>query len=514
MSQYKHKISKSRFVSGVQCEKKLYFDLFRGDLKPTISDQQKALFETGNQVGVLAQDAFPEGKDASPESYFDFSKAIENTKLWINEGVETIYEAAFFYDEVLAALDILHHQDGQRWAIEVKSSTSLKDYHITDASLQYWVMTKAGFRPDKFFLMHINNKYIRNGFLDLEKLFIKVDITNQVIANQDMVEQRLLGFKSLEKTLEPKVAIGKHCKTPFTCDYMHHCWQHIPENSVFDLSNARGKDWDLYNKGIIELSSIPEDITLSHRQRLQANGLKKGDSYIDKVAIAAFVEKCTYPLYFFDFETVFPTVPILDNSSPFQQIPFQYSLHIMTAPHLPLKHTEFLAVPLHFVARAIMYDIEQTVPFEHQIIQDPRKSLIEQLKQDFGTTGSIVAYNAGFEKGVLAKLAEAFPEDKSFLNDLIGRFVDLLDVFRNAWYYMPEMGASASIKSVLPAIAPEFSYSDLEISNGGDASATFQGIIDGEIEMTPEIKTNLLKYCERDTEGMVVIWKELLRCIK
>ena len=262
MSQYKHKISKSRFVSGMQCEKKLYFDLFRGDLKPTISDQQKALFETGNQVGLLAQDAFPEGKDASPESYYDFSKSIERTSAWINEGVATIYEAAFFHDEVLAALDILHHKDNERWAIEVKSSTALKDYHILDASLQYWVMTQSGFKPDKFYLMHINSSYVKNGDIEVEQLFTLVDITQEVIANQEMVENKLSRFKLLSKETEPIIAIGKHCSSPFDCDYKGHCWQHITKNSIFELVNARGKDWDLYNNGILELINIPNDIEL------------------------------------------------------------------------------------------------------------------------------------------------------------------------------------------------------------------------------------------------------------
>jgi len=499
MPPYKHKISKSRFVSGMQCEKKLYFDLFRGDLKPTLTEQQKALFESGNLVGELAQKVFPNGKDASPESYYDFSKSIEQTRAWINEGVATIYEAAFFHDEVLAALDILHHQDNERWAIEVKSSTSVKDYHILDASLQYWVMTQSGFTPDRFYLMHINNGYVKNGAIEVEQLFTLVDITHQVIANQAMVENNLSRFKGLSKEIEPIIAIGKQCSSPFDCDYKGHCWQHIPKNSVFELGNARGKDWELYNKGILELINIPSAIGLNHRQQLQVEGLKNGTSYIDKTSIAEFVSKCHYPLYFFDFETIFPALPIVDNTSPFQQIPFQYSLHILEDENAPLLHKEFLAEPSYFKTN------DKT--------KDPRKKLIEHLQSDLGTTGSIVAYNASFEIDILKKLALAYPEDANFLNDLANRFVDLLVVFKNGWYYKPEMKASASIKSVLPAIAPEFSYKDLEISDGGLASTTFLGLIEGTIEFTPELKNNLLVYCERDTEGMVILWKELLRCI-
>lgn len=473
--------------------------MFRGDLKPTLTEQQKALFESGTTVGELAQKVFSNGKDASPETYYDFSKSIELIKTWIAEGVTTIYEASFFYDEVLAALDILHHHGNERWAIEVKSSTSLKDYHVLDASLQYWVMSQSGCRPDKFFLMHINNGYIKRGAIEVEQLFTLVDITDKVLQNQEMVENNLSRFKLLSKETEPSVAIGKHCDSPFSCDYKGHCWQHLPANSVFELGNARGKECELYNKGIVELINIPNETILTHRQKLQIDGLKKGTSFINQTEIARFVSKCTYPLYFFDFETIFPAVPIVDNSSPFQQIPFQYSLHILENQKATLIHKEFLAEPSHFNS--------------DDPTKDPRKKLIEQLKVDVGTHGNIVAYNATFEIDVLKKLAVAYPEDADFLIDLTNRFVDLLVVFRNGWYYKPEMKASASIKSVLPAIAPEFSYKELEISDGGLASNTFLALIEGNIEFTPAIKNNLLKYCERDTEGMVVLWRELLNCI-
>ena len=236
-------ISKSRYVSGVQCEKKLYYDLFRKDLKLPISEQQEELFSSGHFIGHLAQQLYPNGKDATPENYSDFSHSFESTKQWINDGVETIYEAAFFYDDVMAALDILHHQNGERWAIEVKSSTDVKDYHITDASLQYWVMSNAGFKPDKFFLLHVNNKFIKNGIIDPKDFLTLKDITDRVIAKQDEVIQNVIRLKNVvnNKETEPEVKISNHCSAPFSCDYMHHCWKHVPENSVFNLPYAKGK---------------------------------------------------------------------------------------------------------------------------------------------------------------------------------------------------------------------------------------------------------------------------------
>jgi len=344
--------------------------------------------------------------------------------------------------------------------------------------------------------MHIDNTYVRNGEINPNELFKLEDITEIVVNNQPWVTENIDRLKEmLLNKSEPLIDIGKHCDSPFSCDYKHHCWKHIPEKSVFSLYSPRGKDWKLYEKGIIKLSDIPESTTLNHRQELQINGIKNGASYIDETSIIEFLSNWVYPLYFFDFETIFPAIPVLDGTRPFQQVPFQYSLHIVSEINEEATHKEFLAHPKDFSNKNSV---------------DPRKQLIEQLKKDIGNIGSIVAYNAAFEITVLKSLAGAFPDDKVFIDQLINRFVDLLIPFRKAWYYLPEMGGSASIKSVLPAIAPNFSYSDLEISNGGDASNIFLSMIKnqftGEEKLT---RRNLKEYCERDTYGMIILWQEL-----
>jgi hypothetical protein len=508
-------LSKSRFVSGAQCGKKLYFDLFRKDLKPIATEQQQKLFDSGHEVGALAQLVFPGGMVASPEHYPDFSKSLADTREWIQTGENTIYEAAFQHEGVLAALDILHHENGERWAIEVKSSGSVKEYHLTDAALQYWVMAHAGFKPDKVFLMHINKSYVRQGNIDPKYLFSLADITNKVLELQAWVTRKVGEFRLLQEGHEPIAEIGKQCHDPFSCDYIQHCWQHLPPHSVFELNHARGKDWTLYHQGITRLADIPDEIPLSHRQRIQVDGIKHGSVFVDKYAIGDFLSKWSYPLYFFDFETVFPAIPIMNGTSPFQQIPFQYSLHIVPDRDAKIDHREFLADPLQFSATGSIKALLGIVLTEESSPNDPRKSLINQLRLDIKPGGSIIVYNATFEIGVLKDLAKAFPEDKDFIDDLLSRVTDLLIPFRKAWYYLPQMGGSASIKSVLPAIAPAFSYAGLEISNGGDASDMFfsmiKGVFDGDMAQTRE---NLLKYCERDSEGMVVLWKELLNCLK
>lgn len=493
-------ISKSRFVSGCQCPKKLFFDIHRRELKPAIDENQQALFDAGHEIGHLAQSRFPGGVDVSPENYYDFSTSIAQTSSLINGGTKTIYEAAFSTDGVLAALDILHHEGNERWAIEVKSSTGVKEYHITDASLQYWVMNKSGFAPDKFYLMHIDNTYQMGDTLDVNRYFKLADITDVVIQKQSWVNEKINEFKTvISASNEPVLDIGTHCSSPFSCDYMHHCWKHIPENSVFNLSYARGKEWELYKNGILEMSSIPDEFKLSHRQKMQVDGAKNGTEYIDTKSIENFMSGWQYPLHFFDFETIFPSIPVLKGTRPFQQVPFQYSLHIINNSNGDISHREFLA---------------ESADFTNHETTDPRFQLIQQLKKDIGPKGSIAAYNAEFEIGVLRMMALDFPEEATYLEGLIERFVDLLVVFRNAWYYKPAMGGSASIKSVLPAIAPEFSYEDLTINNGGDASNIYLAMIKNKFKGDKELtRKHLLNYCERDTFGMVILYNELMKVI-
>lgn len=494
-------ISKSRFLSGCQCHKKLYFDIHRKDLKPTVHENQRALFDAGHEIGALAQTRFPGGIDVSPEKYSDFSTSIAKTTSLINSGSQTIYEAAFSAEGVMAALDILHHEGEEWWAIEVKSSTGVKDYHLTDAALQYWVMQKSGFTPDRFFLMHIDNTYMIGERLDTHQFFKLTDITDDVMSKQSWVNENLNELKNvISSSNEPLMDIGEHCSTPFDCDYRHYCWKHIPENSVFNLSYAKGKEWELYENGILELSLIPDGFQLNHRQKMQVDGAKNGTEYIDIDAIKNFLYDWKYPLYFFDFETIFPVVPVLKGTRPFQQVPFQYSLHIVSNNKDDYTHREFLAKSEDFLL---------------QESNDARLQLINQLKKDIGPIGQIVSYNATFEINILKSLAVDFPGEANFLNGLIDRFVDLLVVFRSAWYYKPAMGGSASIKSVLPAIAPEFSYADLTINNGGDASNIFLSMIKksfvGDVDTT---RKHLLKYCERDTFGMVILYNELMKVIK
>lgn len=489
----KHLLSKSTFLSGKQCEKKLYLYKKHRELARARTESEEAIMAQGTSMGELAQLVFPNGKDATPEYYWNYAPSIEQTKAWIDADETTIYEAAFQAHQVMAALDILHHKDGKRIAIEVKSSTAVKEYHLDDAALQYWVMKEAGFAPDSFYIMHIDTTYVKEGKIKLRKFFHLEDVTEEVLARQATVAEVVPKLKAVLAQDEiPKKEIGPHCSDPFSCEFMEHCWQHIPENSVFELSRIGKKALDYYEKGIVSIADLPEEDSFSDYQTLQIEGVKKGNEKIENLPISEFLNSWEYPLYFFDFETINPALPLYDGSRPYQQLGVQYSLHKLEKDG-SIIHTECLP------------DNDG----------DPRIALVKQMIDDLGKSGSIVAYNMGFEKGVIKSLAESFPEYAEQLNALIDRFVDLLIPFQKGWYYSPAMKGSASIKSVLPALFPndsDLDYKSLRIGNGGDASVYLQAYYEGRVKESDveSLRKDLLAYCKLDTLAMVKIYQKLM----
>ena len=492
-------LSKSRFLSGLQCEKRLYYDVYQRELATPPDASLQGVFDRGHAVGKLAHDLYSGGLDASADIGVNWSLGIERTRKWLGQGVNTIYEAAFAFSGGYAAVDILHHQDGERHMVEVKSSTEVKPYVVKDAAYQYFVLKQAGFAPDKVFILHINKAYEKRGNIQAAEFFTLVDITPEVLALQVMVQEKHVYFlEMLENKQAPIQDIGKHCRDPFLCPYYGHCSRHLPERHVFQLTRPMGKDWALYAEGIFGLEDIPEDYALTPRQTQQVRGIKYGERVVEIEKIRGFLNTIQEPIYFFDFETISPVFPILDGTHPFDQIPFQYSCHETNLAGEIRSHGEYLNTPVDFQEGAT----------------DPRRKLIQSLKSHLGSTGSIVVYYASFERSRLKELAQAFPEEADYINGLIERLIDLIVPFQSGWYYEPAMQGSASLKYVLPAMAPEFSYSDLEIQNGGVASDTFLRLVEGAFEGdTADTMSHLLKYCGRDTEGMVEVYKALWRIV-
>ena len=490
----KSRLSKSTFIRGLQCEKSLYLYKHQYRLKDPTPSSLQAVFDQGTNIGLLAQELFPNGADASPENHFKMFESVRKTQKFISQGESIIYEATFLYNNVLAALDILV-KDNDGWkAYEVKSSTKVSETYIKDAAIQYHTITNSGVDLKDISIVHINNQYTREGELDIHQLFTIESVYDQVLEFLPRIPNEVRRLKNVIESSEiPNVDIGPHCSDPYDCDFKGTCWKHIPDYSVFNISRLnKDKKFDLYNQGVITLDDIDLNQTdLNPNQVLQVQSEINGTSHIDFEEIGNFTNGLNYPLYFLDFETIGPAVPKYNGSRPYQQLVFQYSLHIQETSNSELEHSEYLADPS----------------------QDPRIGFIEQLIQDCGSRGDILVYNIGFERGKLKDLIDVLPQYSNELRGIVNRLKDLMVPFQQKWYYTPEMRGSYSIKSVLPALVPELSYNDLEIREGGTASNTFLSMVNGTFEGDVEDKrSQLLEYCKLDTYAMVKIL-EILKSI-
>ncbi len=491
----KHVLSKSTFLRGLKCEKSLYLHKYFYKLKDSIDPQQEAIFSQATNVGILAQSLFPEGVDASPESVFNFQQSVLDTISHLEDGERIIYEAAFQYNRVLAALDILVRDEDGWKAYEVKSSTSVSETYIQDAALQYYVITNSGIELKDISIVYINNQYVKNGDIDVHELFTTESVLDRVMEFIPKISNQITAFKKvLQQDSIPDIDIGMYCFNPYECDFMGTCWKHIPEYSVFDISNLyKTKKFELYKKGIVTFNQIDlKNNNLNANQLLQVTSELNGETYIDKESIHHFLNDLNYPLYYLDFETINPAVPIYENSRPYQLIVFQYSLHVQKKQSGDLHHFEYLA--------------------EANSDIDPRIGFVKQLIAECGTSGDVIVYNIGFERGKLQDAIIQFPEYTNELTNIINRLKDLMIPFQQKWYYTPEMKGSYSIKYVLPALVPELSYQDLAIKEGGTASNTFYQMVIGKFKgYIPKTRKDLLEYCELDTYAMVRILEELYK---
>jgi hypothetical protein len=476
-------LSKSLFIRGLQCHKSLYLEKFHPELKGETSAATQALFDSGHRVGEAAHGLFPGGV-LVPYIENDIAEQLRQTCEAMNNNTRVIYEASFQHDGIFVKADILRKNRSGWELYEVKGGTSLKPVYVDDAALQYHVLTGAGVKVGKVFIAYINNGYVRNGELDVHQLFTCEDITAQVREKQPGIVEQLKEQRDMLNGKLPKIDIGPHCSDPYPCDYSEHCWQHIPADSVFDLHGNGVKPFKLYKEGIIRQKDIPLDM-LNTKQRQQVQATLKKRNTIERGRIEAFLGTLKYPLYFLDFETFMSAIPLYDGAKPYQQLPFQYSLHYRKKKGGRLFHSEFLAEP------GI----------------DPRKPLVESLAADMPENACIMTYNMAFEKRVLSELAARYPEHRQKIDKWKDNIVDLMVPFRQRDLYYWQFKGSYSIKNVLPVLAPELSYEGLEIADGGAAMSAYHRMcaVKDDPKSLAKIRKDLLAYCKLDTLAMVRI---------
>jgi hypothetical protein len=486
-------LSKSAFTRGLQCHKSLYLKKHHPELEDPVSEAQQAVFSGGTRVGLLAQQLFPGGIDLGDFIPDNFQKAFSETELLLSRDQVVIYEAGFKTDNLLCFIDILTKKDGRYQAYEVKGSSSVKDIYLWDTAFQYHVMTSAGIVPEDIFVIYLNTSYVKQGELDVKQLFTIESVKDRILPLIPQVKEQVrLMNAMLANVTPPAIDIGPHCSTPYGCSFTGHCWKHLPKDSLFSYKGLKSQtQWSLYKQGVYKVEDIPETLPLNRQEQLVVYTQKNQTTHINREAIRNFLSNLNYPLYFLDFETLFMvSIPIYDNSSPFQQIPFQYSLHIKNEPHAEVVHKQFLA---------------QADPYV-----DPREAFIRQLIDELGTSGDILVYNATFEKGRLKEIQRQMPQFATAIDPILRRVVDLMKPFQSRHYYTPEMKGSFSIKKVLPALVPGLSYEGMDIADGGAASQAFMSLFDEtDAQTITKTRNDLLKYCGLDTWAMVEIVRKL-----
>ena len=478
-------LSKSRYLNGLQCPRLLWISSNQPERMSQPDAATQYIFDQGQQVGELARQVFPGGIEVPVGN---FRENMLRSRSLLQER-KPLFEAGFMAGNTFARADILKPVADNAWdIIEVKSSTSVKKVNVHDVAFQRYCYEQSGLEIRRCFLMYINNQDIRNGDIEPEQLFTTEDITGAVNEVYSEVPRRVSEMLAVVRSEEcPGMAIGPHCNAPYACPVTE-CWEGLPENHVFTLYYGGKKAFDLYNGGIMDINDIPPDFSLNDKQLIQHNCVIHGMPYIDKNAIRHFLAGLKYPLYFLDFETFGTAIPLFNGTRPYQNIPFQFSLHVMEEPCGETVHYEYLAGGRY----------------------DPRLELLMSLNRLIGESGSIVAYNKSFEERVLLGLGNACPEYTGWTAGIIPRFIDLLLPFRSFYYYHPSQKGSASLKSVLPAITGQ-GYEGMAIARGDDASLAFLEITFKEVaaDGAARVREELLTYCKMDTEGMIMILKKL-----
>jgi len=497
MSKKIPRISKSQYLKGLQCPKALWLYRHRPDLAPEVPASKQQIFDQGHEVGILAQQYFTGGVEVT-DKYYDIDKAIASTKNHIRNGVGIIYEAtACSPDGAYSRIDILRKASmPDQWdLIEVKQSKGVKDYYLDDMAFQRYAFKNAGYNVRNSYLMRINGSYVRFGPLNLHELFAMEDYTMLVSDKMADIPARIDTLLEITNSdNEPSIEIGNHCKKPFKCDYRHYCRQHhnIPVYSVYEIFGGTKLE-QLLEQGIKEISEIPEDFSCTARQTIAINAYKNQEIHVNQSAIREFLNSLVYPLFYLDYETIFPSVPLFDNASPNQQIPFQFSLHIQEKTDGKARHIDFL----------------------HTELSDPRPHFVQKLTASLTGKGSVVVYNKAFEVRINNALGHALPQYADTLKNINERMVDLLVPFRSRNLYHPAMQGDASLKSVLPAFVPELNYDDMEISDGEMASIMYMKCLKNQVseEQKSRIYKNLRDYCYLDTLAEIKLVDVLKRFV-
>ena len=486
------RLSKSRFQKGLQCEKALWLAVHRRDLITDPPEATQWIFDQGSEVGRLAWQLFPGGVEVT-EDYQQPAEALATTRRLLAEGATVLYEPAFECGAAFARVDILVAAGDGTWDLyEVKSSTSAKPEHTTDAAVQAYAVEGSGLALRSINIVHVDSSYVyEGGPYDVHRLLAVADITSDARAFMAEVPTHLERLAAMLEGPEPEVVIGARCSSPYTCDFTGYCHAFLPADyPVTALPRISEEQLhSLLAAGITSMRDVPTD--LPGLSRVQAEALevvRSGEPRVDAVGLARSLKALEWPVYHLDFETLAPALPLWPGTRPYETIPFQYSIHVQSEDGA-CEHREYL----------------------HPGRDDPRRALTAHMLVDLGEAGSITHYTA-YERTQLKGLAAALPEFSEQIAEVIARLVDLEPIIRNNTRH-PDAAGRSSIKYVLPAWCPDLSYAALAIGDGQIASARYLRVLKGHIngEDAGQVMDDLLEYCGLDTFAMVRLLDEMRR---
>jgi hypothetical protein len=489
MSAAKSYLSKSKLISAWQCPKRLYLEKFQPDLAE-ITENMEAMFAMGHEVGAVAQSLY--GTAESVEIPFDrrMGRMVEATRELLDSGARfPIFEGTFEHDGVLVRADVLIPSADDWRLVEVKASTSVKDYHVLDCAIQEWVLRNAGITLTSIHLAHINNRFVYEGEGNYHGLLVEHDLTDEILHVDPRVEDLIAKARNAISGGVPQVAVGAHCSKPYDCAFQNYCWPTDAEFPIAGLKGSKAKLGQYVAEGCCDIRDVPaNEITADTQMRIHRVTCEGVPEVLD--GAGRILSALDYPRYYLDFETISPAIPIWAGTRPYEAIPVQWSCHIDDGTgdgsYQDMRHEEFL-------------DLSGNPPM---------RALAESLIDELGDTGPVLMYT-NYEEGVIRNLIEMFPDLKRDLEKIIHRLFDLHPVVKDH-YYHPGMLGSWSIKAVLPTINPAMDYKTLEgIREGTAASNGFIEAISPETDMVRklELEEQLRRYCRFDTEAMVEIVK-------
>lgn len=484
-------ITKSKFVAGIQCLKRVYLQVHNPGLAERSSEAANAILKQGEEVGLVAQRAFSGGRTVD-FGRIQIKEALRATRdLMADPEVPAIFEGTFEHGGVLVRVDILQRDGkfGYR-LVEVKSSTQIKPHYAYDVGIQRHVLRGDGVEPEQVSLMHLNREYVFDGKeYDVSRLFIVAEPRPEDMVSDAEISDRLQEqLRILNQPQPPEIRPGRQCEHPVVCEFYNHCNPEPCANHVSRLPRMRAdKLQELTASGITLIEQIPDDFPLSEKQWLAVHCMKNGKAFFSS-ELAGELSTLKYPLCFMDFETVFPALPRFAGMRPFDHIPFQWSVHRQEKPDRPLKHFEYLA----------------------EDDSDPRFPFIESLRKALAGAGNVVVYNQTFESSRLDDLARWVPAYASEIAKIKAKLWDLLTIVRRNVYH-PAFAGSFSLKSVLPALIPQMTYETMEVGSGTEAGSAWARMIEPGTPTREKgrLTQALIEYCKQDTLALAKLFEVL-----